>query len=135
MLGSAQFGNTLVIADLEAGIGTLTRLDAGTVDVVVVVVEPTPRSIDVAQRCVELASERGQGRILIVANRITDPDDEARIRGAFPATDPVVVPYDTSIGDADRAGLSPLDTAPDSPAVLALLGVVERVTQGPPATR
>ena len=127
MLGSANFGDAIVIADLEAGIGTLTRLDPRTVDAVVIVVEPTPRSIDVAKRAYELAVEREQGRIVIVANRMVDADDDTLICEAFPGHDVVRVPFDSAIGDADRAGLSPLDSAPTSPAVVALLGVVERI--------
>ncbi len=127
MLGAANFGDAIVIADLEAGIGTLTRLDPRTVHAVVIVVEPTPRSIDVAKRAYQLALEREQGRIVIVANRMVDADDDLRIRDAFPGHDVVRVPFDGAIGDADRAGLSPLDTAPTSPAVVALLSVVERV--------
>ncbi len=128
MLGFAQFGNTVVIADLEAGIGTLARLEAGTVDAVVIVVEPTPRSIDVAQRALELAAQRGRGQIVIVANRVIDSADEDRVIAAFPGHTPVFVPLDQAVANADRAGRSPLDTAPGSPAVLALLTVADRLT-------
>jgi CO dehydrogenase maturation factor len=130
LLGSAQFGSTVVIADLEAGIGTLTRLDSQTIDVVVVVVEPTPRSIEVATRALELAAGRGKGRVVIVANRVLDSADESRLRLAFPGHDLVLVPLDQAIADADRKGLSPLDTAPDSPGVIALLGVADRLGLG-----
>ena len=111
---------TMIVADLEAGIGTLTRLADATVDVVVVVVEPTPRSIDVAQRAVELARERNQGRVVLVANRITGPEDLERITSAIPGCEVVAVPNDPAIMDADRRGLSPLDSSPGSPGVLAL---------------
>ena len=128
MLGSASFGDTVVIADLEAGIGTLTRLEPSTIDIVVIVVEPTPRSIDVALRAAALADERQQGRTVIVANRVLDYDDEARVRSAFEAHEVVVVPYDSAVADADRAGLAVLDTAPDSPAVRALAALADRLT-------
>lgn len=117
----------MVIADLEAGIGTLTRLGAQTIDAIVVVVEPTPRSIDVAHRALELAAERGKGRVVIVANRVLDAADEDRLRTAFPHADLVLVPFDQAIVDADRAGLSALDTAPDCPAVAALLTVANHL--------
>ena len=41
MLGSVSDEGTTIVADLEAGIGTLTRLEDAAVDVTVVVVEPT----------------------------------------------------------------------------------------------
>ena len=117
---NAEANETMVVADLEAGIGTLTRLADAAVDVVVVVVEPTPRSIDVAQRAVELARERQQGRVVLVANRITGPEDLERITSSIPDCEVVSVPHDPAIMDADRRGVSPLDSAPDSPGVLAL---------------
>ena len=127
MLGSAQFGSTVVVADLEAGIGTLTRLPAQTVDVVVIVVEPTPRSIDVGQRALELAVQRCRGEVIVVANRVLDATDAGRVAAAFPGHELVLVPLDQAIADADRVGLSPLDTAPDSPGVRALLSVADRI--------
>ncbi len=50
MLSSVDFGDTIVLADCEAGIGTLTRLGETPVDVVLVVVEPTPKSLEVGAR-------------------------------------------------------------------------------------
>jgi CO dehydrogenase maturation factor len=116
LLGSAQFGSTVVIADLEAGIGTLTRLPTQSIDIVVIVVEPTPRSIDVAR-----------GQVIVVANRVIDSADAERVATAFPGHDLVLVPLDQAIADADRIGRSPLDTQPDSPAVHALLSIADRI--------
>lgn len=127
MLSSVSSEGTIIVADLEAGIGTLTRLPDRAVDVTLIVIEPTPRSIDVAQRALLVASERYQGRILIVANKVADDDDEARIRDAFPETEIVIVPADPVVNDADRRGLSPVDVDADSPAVLALLGLSEHI--------
>ena len=123
MLGSANFGSSLVIADLEAGIGTLTRLQSETIDIVVVVVEPTPRSIEVAHRTIELARQRAQGRVVVVANRVTCDDDVERISVGLAGAEIVVVPDDAAVMDADRRGVSPLDSAPNSPAVVALEGL------------
>ena len=61
LLGSVNDEATTVVADLEAGIGTLTRLADSSVDATVVVVEPTLRSIDVARRAVTVAEEQRQG--------------------------------------------------------------------------
>lgn len=120
MLGSVTAEEATVVADLEAGIGTLTRLADAAVDVTVVVVEPTPRSIDVARRAVAVATERGHGRVVVVANKVTDEQDRQRVRAAFDQFPIVEVPADDAIDTADRLGLSPLDHAPDCPAVQAL---------------
>ena len=120
MLGSVPAEDTTVVADLEAGIGTLTRLADAAVDATIVVVEPTPRSIDVARRAVAVATERDHGQVIVVANKVTDEDDRRRIHSAFDRFRIVEVPADDAIDDADRLGVSPLDHAPDCPAVLAL---------------
>jgi CO dehydrogenase nickel-insertion accessory protein CooC1 len=120
LLGSVQAEGTTVVADLEAGIGTLTRLSEAAVDVTVVVVEPTPRSIDVARRAVSVAREQAQGRLVIVANKVADDADRARIREAFGELTVVEVPVDGAVDEADRLGVAPLDHAPGCPAVAAL---------------
>lgn len=128
MLGSVPDDGTIVVADLEAGIGTLTRLDPQTIDVVLVVVEPTPRSIDVAQRAVVVAEEQRQGRIVVVANKVCSAEDLHRITTAFTGRALVVVPDDPAIDDADRCGSSPVDETPHALAVTAIEGLVEMVT-------
>ena len=110
----------VVVADFEAGLGTVLRMDAA-VDVVVVVVQPTVKSIEVGVRAAEAVRQRELGRVTVVANRVADADDLARVRAAFDGVDPVVVPDDPVIGEAERRGLAPLDAAPSSPAVTALL--------------
>lgn len=109
-----------MVADLEAGIGTLTRLAEAAVDVTVIVVEPTPRSIDVALRAVTVAREQDQGRLVVVANKVVDSDDRARIREALGELPIIEVPIDSAVDEADRLGISPLDHAPGCPAVAAL---------------
>ncbi len=122
-----EFGDTIVVADCEAGIGTLTRLGETPVDVVLVVVEPTPKSLEVGARAATLAREKVMGRIIVVASRIRSEADLDAIKAALPGQEIVVVPDDPAIVAADREGLAPLDTAPDSPAVLALMGVADLV--------
>lgn len=117
------------MADLEAGIGTLTRLPEGSVDTTLVIVEPTPRSIDVGQRAVLVALERQQGRITIVANKVADDEDEARVRAAFDTHHVVTVPVDQVVIDADRQGKSPMDINPNAPAVNAIAGLASWLTE------
>ena len=116
---------TTVVADLEAGIGTLTRLASSSVDVTVVVVEPTLRSIDVARRAVAVADEQRQGRVVVVANKVSDGPDRARIEEAFGDRTLVMVPDDPAIDTADRLGVSPVDHEPQAPAVAALESLVD----------
>ncbi len=116
---------TTVVADLEAGIGTLTRLADSSVDATVVVVEPTLRSIDVARRAVAVAEEQRQGRVVVVANKVADDQDRDRIDEAFGDRTLVVVPDDPAVDAADRLGVSPVDHEPHAPAVVALESLVD----------
>ncbi len=125
MLGSVDFDDDVVVADFEAGVGTLTRLSEQRVDAVLVVVEPTPKSVEVGIRAVDLARERSVTRVIVVANRLRDDADLEIIRSAFPDCDVVGVPDDPKIVEADRKGVAPIDLAPDAPAVRALVGLAE----------
>jgi CO dehydrogenase maturation factor len=125
LLGQLAGPDRVVVADFEAGLGTVLRLDGTPVDVVVVVVEPTAKSLDVGRRAVESVREGGLGRVVVAANRVRDDEDAARVRAAFGEVELVLVPDDPAIVDAERRGLAPLDAAPDAPAVRALVGLAE----------
>ena len=118
-----EFTDDVVVADFEAGVGTLTRLSEQRVDTVLVVVEPTPKSVEVGMRAVDLARERSVTRVIVVANRLRDDADLEIIRSAFPDCEVVAVPDDPKIVEADRKGVAPIDLAPDAPAVVALIGL------------
>ncbi len=114
-----------MLADLEAGIGTLTRLQEAGVDAVLIVVEPTPKSLEVGSRALGLVREKGFGRVVVVANRVRHGADLATVQAAFPGIEVVAVPDDPAIVEADREGVAPLDLTPEAPAVLALVGLAE----------
>ena len=124
MLGSVPFeGDDVVVADFEAGVGTLTRLGEEHVDTVVIVVEATPKSLEVGARAAALAAERTVGRIVVVANRVRGEEDIETVKAAFPGLEVVAVPHDPKIVEADRKGVAPIDLDPDAPAVTALVGL------------
>ncbi|MGI8537688.1 MAG: hypothetical protein ACR2K2_14675 [Mycobacteriales bacterium] len=125
MLGQLARPDRVVIADFEAGLGTVMRLEGNPVDVVVVVVEPTAKSLEVGRRAAEAVREGGLGRVVVAANRVRDAVDETRIRESFPGLEPVLVPDDPAIVAAERKGISPLDAAPEAPGVRALVELAE----------
>lgn len=127
MLGQLTRPDRVVVADLEAGLGTVLRLGDDPVDVVVVVVEPTAKSLEVGRRAADSVREARLGRVIVAANRVRDDDDVARVRAAFPGLEPVLVPDDPAVVEAERRGLAPLDAAPDAPAVRALVGLAEEL--------
>jgi CO dehydrogenase maturation factor len=119
-----------VIGDLEAGVGTLLRLQPGQADLVIVVAQPTAKAIEVARRAVEIAASRA--RVLVIANRVRDEGDVELIRagvGPFDG-DLVVVPDDPAVARADEEGVAPVDAAPDGPAVRALGQLARRLRAG-----
>jgi CO dehydrogenase maturation factor len=130
LLGSVSDDDLIIVADLEAGIGTLTRLAESSVDVTLVVVEPTPRSIDVGQPAVAVADDQTQGRLIIVANKVADEADRDRVLEAFPGREVFIVPEDADVVAADRAGVSPVDVASDGLAVSAIEALAALLVEG-----
>ncbi len=123
LLGLDIAEDTTVVADFEAGIGTLTRLGETKVDAVVVVTDPTVKSLEVASRAARLAEEHTAGPIVIVANRVLDEADRDTVERTLSGRTVLVIPEDDAIPAADRADTAPLDASPDSPAVRALTGL------------
>ena len=116
----------IVIADLEAGLGTLLRLEPGQADLIVVVAQPTVKSLDVAARALRVAA--GRTPVIVVANRVRDEDDVALIRESLGREHELVeVPEDEVIARADRDGTAPIDASGRSDGVGAIVALAERV--------
>ena len=112
--------NRVVLVDLGGGVMTVARGDESQIDALVVVVEPYPRSAEVGRRLLEMAAQKGVARRVVVANKITGDEDLAAVRTLLGVEPDVVVPDDGAVRGADRAGLSPIDHDPRSPAMGAL---------------
>jgi len=130
LLGQLARPHQVVVADFEAGLGTIMRLSGNPVDIVVVVCEPTAKSLDVGSRAAESVRVAELGRVVVSANRVRNATDEARVHAAFPGFELMLVPDDPAIVAAERAGAAPLDAAPTAPAVRALVALAERLLDG-----
>ncbi|GAC1329895.1 MAG: hypothetical protein NVSMB17_06700 [Candidatus Dormibacteria bacterium] len=128
MLGTMESGDRIVIADMEAGAGVLTRMEEGALDLALLVTNPTPKSIEVARRATAIIIERKVGALLLVANKVRDDGDLQLIRDAVGDAEIFVIPDDESVNRADVEGVSPMDLDPGSPAVLAIARLAERIT-------
>jgi CO dehydrogenase maturation factor len=96
--------NEVIILDMEAGIEHLTRGTAGSVDRLIVVVEPGRRSIETAQSIERLASELGIRHLAAVGNKVRSESDRDFMRSALPSFEFLgFIPYDQAIVDADLA--------------------------------
>ncbi len=116
---------SFVVCDLEAGVGTLLRLQKDQVDVVLVLTEPSAKSLETARRALEIAS--AVSRVVVVANKVRGEEDLAAIRAVVGDRDLVVVPEDDAVTDADREGAAPIDVAPAAPAVQAIVALAGRL--------
>ena len=130
MLGLLEGGERTVIADLEAGVGSLTRMAEDALDALIVVAEPTPKSIEVARRAQAIAAERRIAPVRFIANKVRDEAEAAMVRDAL-GGDPAVVHDDPQVRQADRDGAAPLDRSPGSVAMIELIAVARDLVSRP----
>jgi CO dehydrogenase maturation factor len=130
LLREIQDGGRTVVGDLEAGIGVLTRMESGSLDIVLVVANPTPKSIEVARRAAAAATAR-EIKVLVIANRVASDADLEAITDVLGEYDIAIVPEDPSIARADAEGLAPIDLDETSPGVRAIVEISERLVALP----
>lgn len=130
LLREMEAGGRTVLGDLEAGNGVLTRMETGSLDIVLVVANPTPKSIEVARRAAETAVSR-EIKVLVVANRVGSEEDLDAIRSVLGEHDMAIVPEDPVIARADAEGLAPIDADESSPGVRAIIEISERLVAQP----
>lgn len=98
--------NEVVILDMEAGIEHLGRATAKAVDKLIVVVEPSRRSVDTAYRIAKLAQDIGLLNIAIVGNKLRSHSDKEFLISILPGFEFLgFIPYDQALVNADLANL------------------------------
>jgi len=92
----------VVIMDMEAGIEHLGRGTTQGIDILIIVVEPSLKSIETVHRISHLASQIGIKRIKLVANKLMDMKREkAFLRERLSGFDFIAfLPYNTSFYEA-----------------------------------
>ena len=99
-----------LILDMEAGVEHLGRGTAKGVDVLLVVVEPSSRSVETAKRVRTLAEEIGIKKILFVGNKIVSPSEKKFIVDSFPPGSVLgTIPYSEELRRSERKGLAVLE--------------------------
>ena len=116
MLGQLESADRVLIADLEAGVGNLTRMAAGSLDLLLIVAEATPKSIEVAQRAASVAAERHVAPVRFIANKVRTDADRELLRDAL-GGDAFEIGEDDAVTAADRAGVAVLDRDPSAAIV------------------
>lgn len=138
LLADALADVDVALVDMEAGLEHLSR-SGGTLahaDLLLVVCEPTRKSVLTAARTATLAAELGIPHVLAVGNKARSAEDVDFFGAALRAEGielAGVLPYDVQVAAADRAGtvgLTPV--APDVRRALdEVLAAVERLLSPP----
>ena len=88
-----------------------------------VVVEPYYKSLETGRRMAVLGADLGLERVALVANKVRDDRELDAVR-RFAEQNGLavagVVPFDEQMPEAERAGVAPLDFAPDARAIAAI---------------
>ena len=105
----------LTLVDMEAGLEHLSR-SGGTLayaDVLLVVMEPTRKSVLTAARTVALADELGIPKCLALGNKAASGDAQffAEACEEYAVEMIGVIPLDAAVAAADRSGISVVNVA------------------------
>jgi CO dehydrogenase maturation factor len=100
----------ILLLDMYAGVEHLGRATVDFVDAMLVVVEPTRRSLGTAAQIKKLANDIGLLRLYMVGNKVRN-DEEARFLETEAAGVPLLgyLPADLRVQEADRLGIPVYD--------------------------
>ena len=102
----------VVILDMEAGIEHLGRATAKAVDKLIVVVEPSRRSVETAYKINKLAKDIGLQSIVVVGNKVRSQAEREFLISSLPDFKFLgFIPYDQAIVDADLGNLTLVDAS------------------------
>ncbi len=115
--------NEVVIVDFEAGLEHLGRGTAKGVDVMLVITEPSQKSLDLAAKIIDLSKKLGIINIFLIANKVFDDAQLKIIQERVEEWEVPLyhtLPFDLEIGKADLEGIPPLDFNPQSEAIQSI---------------
>lgn len=103
----------LLLLDMYAGVEHLGRATVDFVDAMLIVVEPTRRSLGTASQIKKLAHDIGLERLWLVGNKVRDEAEEIFINAETPGL-PVLglLPANLAVQEADRLGIAVYDHVP-----------------------
>jgi CO dehydrogenase maturation factor len=103
----------ILILDMYAGVEHLGRATVDFVDALIIVVEPTRRSLGTASQIKQLANDIGLNRCLLVGNKIRNNEEIVFLQNESPGI-PILgfMPADLGVQEADRLGIPVYDHVP-----------------------
>jgi CO dehydrogenase maturation factor len=132
-----ELPGTVVIADMEAGLEHLSIGTLAHIDLLMVMVQPTAKTMMTADRTYRLALELGIPEVGFIGNRLRQPSDRDQLE-AFARDHSsqllVTIPEDDNVRMADAVNRCILDVAPESATVLAVARLADML-EGQFATR
>lgn len=103
----------VLILDMYAGIEHLGRATVDSVDAMLVVAEPTRRSLTTTAQIKALAADIGLTRLWLVGNKVRTEEDAAFLRAESPGLPLLgLLPADPGVQEADRLGIPVYDHVP-----------------------
>jgi len=104
----------VLILDMYAGVEHLGRSTVDFVDAMLIVVEPTRRSLGTASQIKSLAEDIGLSRFWLVGNKVRDEAESAFLLAETPGI-PVLgmLPANMGVQEADRLGVPVYDHVPE----------------------
>jgi CO dehydrogenase maturation factor len=104
----------VVLMDMYAGVEHLGRATSAAMDAMLIVVEPTARSLGTASQIKHLAEDIHLNRMFLVGSKVQDEDDLAFIQRGSPGL-PVIgtLGDDPRVRQADREGVALYKIAPE----------------------
>ncbi|MCJ7722114.1 cobyrinic acid a,c-diamide synthase, partial [Candidatus Bathyarchaeota archaeon] len=122
----------IVVVDMEAGVEHMGRGTASQVDIMLIVVDSSRKSLEIAKKLSGFAHEAGIKNVLIVGNRVRDPEEKELIID-FTTKNGLqllaLIPYDDTVVKADRVGEAPLKYGETSEGVKAIQSIGEQLLQ------
>ena len=103
----------ILILDMYAGVEHLGRATVDFVDAMLIVVEPTRRSLGTAAQIKALANDIGLKRSWLVGNKVRNVAEAAFLEAGTPGI-PILgtLPADLAVQEADRLGIAVYDHVP-----------------------
>ena len=100
----------ILLLDMYAGVEHLGRATVDFVDAMLIVVEPTRRSLGIALQIKKLANDIGLNRLYLVGNKVRNEDESAFLKAETPGM-PILgfLPADLAVQEADRLGIPVYD--------------------------
>jgi CO dehydrogenase maturation factor len=117
----------VLLLDMYAGVEHLGRATVDFVDAMLIVVEPTRRSLGTAAQIKKLATDIGLTRLFLVGNKVRGPEEASFLINESPGLEVLGhLPADLKVQEADRLNIPVYDHVPSLRAAAeAMVGKIK----------